>query len=246
MERTHRERSTFDSIRQTQSPSKASAKIEFSNDEARLSESFQRELKNLRDMGFLDDRLNLSALKQSKGNVEAAIEYLIALAPKQEEITKKEDSLLIQLRNMGFMNESKIREALQQANGNINEAINLLVMMKDQPTTQESSTIMSVERSASLSSNIASPKTDLQSTNLLDLDTLQSFSPNTQFNPRSTSITHPISVLSDNIATSLNSESTDNDRWTVFGASSKDRDISPTLTSSLISQKADESKRYQL
>lgn len=116
------------------SPSEYLPKYIHSYEESKFSSA----LRQLYEMGFTMPDSNLTALKASQGDLNQAIEYLIASGevgayqqasdalPKRDE-TYIKPSDLVRLKEMGFKNESLNREALAIFKGKFEEAINHIV-----------------------------------------------------------------------------------------------------------------------
>lgn len=95
------------------------------------SSDFDREIVQLRDMGFTNKDLCIRALRESRGNVQSAVEYLIANAPADEDPSKPksrgEQVALQQFRSMGFNDDTASLDAFRRANGAMDNAISKLV-----------------------------------------------------------------------------------------------------------------------
>lgn len=96
-------------------------------------------------MGFGDEEANLQALRQTHGDLNAAVSIVVKNPPSSRTTTATtttaprigaspsgpnaagQAALLASLANLGFKDEKKNLEALKQANGNIDQAVNILV-----------------------------------------------------------------------------------------------------------------------
>ncbi|KAJ3056263.1 hypothetical protein HK097_007475 [Rhizophlyctis rosea] len=124
-----------------------------SRDEA----NYANQLRTLSSMGFNDTSRNIAALKYAKGNMDAAVEYLVSnsssqsssspsrnqapppqpprtisqTAPQsqrqQPQSTDPLQSAIEGLRNLGFTNDDDNRAALRQSGGKVEAAVNILL-----------------------------------------------------------------------------------------------------------------------
>jgi hypothetical protein len=114
---------------------------------------YSSQAQQLQTMGFKNQGINQEALSRTKGDLERAIEYIVARPSeprstlprnlnspqKQPDIPKQQDNLvrlqvsnqydsqLQQLQTMGFKNEQANKEALNRTKGNLESAIEYIV-----------------------------------------------------------------------------------------------------------------------
>lgn len=102
-----------------------------------MSDTDAMALTKLRDMGFKDDYKNQTVLRQTQGNINAAVEILSRQTPpvQQQRDTSQhaltDDQKLVQLRNMGYPDMAANRDALRRTGGNVDVAVTVL---KSNPT----------------------------------------------------------------------------------------------------------------
>lgn len=101
------------------------------------SDSMNVLMVQLYDMGFEDPAKNREALAAAQGNMEKAIERLVASRP----LVSNGDAQLQRLYEMGFKNRDLNLKALGHSNGKLEEAINFIVANADliQSDTSQSS-----------------------------------------------------------------------------------------------------------
>ncbi|KAI8097389.1 uncharacterized protein BX664DRAFT_326260 [Halteromyces radiatus] len=84
----------------------------------------------LHEMGFKDDYKNQAVLRQTQGNLNAAIEILSRYNTNHQQRDTQDnltdDQKLVQLRNMGYTDMIANRDALRRTGGNVDVAVTLL------------------------------------------------------------------------------------------------------------------------
>eukprot|EP00123_Amoebidium_parasiticum_P012175 comp21173_c0_seq1/m.28702 comp21173_c0_seq1/g.28702 ORF comp21173_c0_seq1/g.28702 comp21173_c0_seq1/m.28702 type:complete len:493 (-) comp21173_c0_seq1:526-2004(-) len=107
-------------------------------------EKYSHQLAQLQSMGFTNNKYNVMALQKANGDVNMALEELIANPPPEERPSQaarrtvvtsvdheqaRLQSQLDQLRSMGFSDEVKNRMAIRQSGGDMQGAIDFLVKL---------------------------------------------------------------------------------------------------------------------
>ncbi|CAO3592058.1 unnamed protein product [Absidia cylindrospora] len=119
----------------------------------------------LHEMGFKDDYKNQVALRQTQGNLSAAVEILSRYNNQQQPTPQPQsqplqqqrdtqhsltiDQKLVQLRNMGYTDMATNRDALRRTGGNVDVAVTVL-------KSSQSSTNTSLPPTSSFSSSTSS------------------------------------------------------------------------------------------
>ncbi|EPZ31131.1 ArfGap-domain-containing protein [Rozella allomycis CSF55] len=88
---------------------------------------YSSEIRKLNEMGFTDNNLCLEALKQTNGNVAAALDVLVANnSSNSNTVTPAERNALNQLKNMGFADENLNLQTYKRLNGKMDEVVSFL------------------------------------------------------------------------------------------------------------------------
>ncbi|KAI8332434.1 hypothetical protein BC941DRAFT_402556 [Chlamydoabsidia padenii] len=95
-----------------------------------MSDTDGMALTKLREMGFKDDYKNQTVLRQTQGNINAAVDILTRLYQQQQsrdtQHSLSDDQKLVQLRNMGYTDMAANRDALRRTGGNVDVAVTIL------------------------------------------------------------------------------------------------------------------------
>ncbi|KAI8067481.1 hypothetical protein BC940DRAFT_300852 [Gongronella butleri] len=136
------------------------------------SDKSYREMRaKLQQMGFTDDQKNLTVLRQTQGNVDAAVHVLSRLdngrQTSQDMLTLEQK--LVQLRNLGYTDMDKNRQVLQRTAGNVDVAVTVLKNMKSSavssgppPPPKEPNLLLDLHGSAATSSPLAITPSPIQ------------------------------------------------------------------------------------